>query len=241
MGFISNQAERPVTKYIDWSGDVGGFKYYDKENKKNVFLPKKFQFIPIEERSTVKGFYERTNSGIYANEVYSLKDQPLSVKSFKGGEIATGLWRDIADTVNSAGGKFCNSVYGLLLSKDGNELVNFQFYGSAIGSWIDSGIKSKDQVIVTVSTNPTKQKKGKTEYYVPTFEKKPVGDNEQLREECVEAYAKVSEYLSQYDTLQKEDTPNPSTDDGGSRFDSVPLPTDNDELSLVDEEDDLPF
>ena len=48
---------------------------------------------------TVRGWSNSSESGIYSNEVQYIGQEELNVRSFKGGEIACGLWKDIKNKV----------------------------------------------------------------------------------------------------------------------------------------------
>ena len=102
--------------------------------------PETMHIMFITDLSTFAGFSDADQSGIWANEVRNLSKDLLSVRT-RNGELATGLYKDIADKVKNAGGKFAKSIYCmLLLGKDQEpEFVNFKLYGSAVGPWIDFG------------------------------------------------------------------------------------------------------
>jgi hypothetical protein len=53
----------------------------------------------------------RAESGIYSNEVRDTRTDIIVVKSFKGGTLAEGLYKDIKDRVNTLGGQFVANCY----------------------------------------------------------------------------------------------------------------------------------
>lgn len=131
-----NKMKNPAELFIEWSGSKGVFSFWDSEKKQRIEMPSEFTFYPVAELNTVTGFDKKNNCGIYSNEVHQYKDT-LNVKSYKGGEIASGTWSDIKGAVESKGGKYCRSVYACIEGKSGWRLVNIKFATSALGSWID--------------------------------------------------------------------------------------------------------
>ena len=212
MGLFSGTEERainPAQKFIEWKGSTGRFVYYDKlrENPDGstgaqITLPETMHIMFITDLSTFAGFSDADQSGIWANEVRNLSKDLLSVRTRKG-ELATGLYKDIADKVKNAGGKFAKSIYCmLLLGKDQEpEFVNFKLYGSAVGPWIDFvnntyGRKTmEDGYSIKLSTNPLPQKKGSNTYSIPEFERI---DTKQLPQAIIDkgiqAYKDLAEY-----------------------------------------------
>jgi len=175
--FEQDTITTPVSKYIKWSGATGKFSYWDKENQKEVELPKSIKFIKIAERTTIKGYSEAEESGIFANEVKYTSKEPLTAKTFKNNKIlAEGLYKDIKDKIKTQGAKYCKSVYAYNVDTD--ELVNFQLYGSGFMPY-DSNLGEQGQVI-EVTTNPEKQKKGSNTYFIPKFTQLEV-DKEALK------------------------------------------------------------
>jgi hypothetical protein len=94
------------------------------------------------------------------------------VRSFKGGSIAEGLYRDIKAQVNSAGGKFTASCYIAFKDDKGALAVgNLQMKGAALQSWMDfrkanRGALLTKAVKITGFTNETN---GSVDYKAPTF------------------------------------------------------------------------
>src|SRR5688572_29501693 len=91
-------ARNPSTRWFEFaSGADGGFvRYYDKASEKQIALGDavnggKFLFILLDEMATVKGWHDPSESAIFANEVRDTRQDTLVVRSFKGGELASGL------------------------------------------------------------------------------------------------------------------------------------------------------
>jgi hypothetical protein len=201
----SNKQENPVSKWVEWNGTDGKFYYYDREKKEKVDMPKKFQVIGLDQLSTIKGWDESASSGVYSNEVRETTKEKLVVKNFKGDLLAEGLYQDIKGRLS--GGKFCKSVYAVLVEKGGStEIINLSLMGSALGPWIDAKINISGGFVITCGTNPESKKKGRTVYFEPTFEIKPLPEGE-VRDTVVQLDRDVLQpYLNQYLKQGEEDT-----------------------------------
>lgn len=160
-------AQSPVKKYLSWSSNDKCFTYWDKEAKENKKLPLPIKFIHYDEMATIKGWHDASGSGIYSNEVKSTKTEQLSVRAFKGGEIATGLYQDIKGKINSAGGDYYVSLYAEL----NGEVVNFSFKGAALMTWSNFSKDNRKQFLrhyINV-LSASDEKKGSVRYSVPVF------------------------------------------------------------------------
>jgi hypothetical protein len=161
-------SKNPATKFLDWKSDQKGFSYYDKGLSKNIEVSLPFKFVFLDELSTVKGWHDASTSGIFSNEVKYLSKEPMTVKAFKGGEIAKGLYNEIKDRVKNAGGHYSKSIY--IMTEDG-ELANIQLKGSATQQWgefVKANRQSITRTWVNVAT-ATESKKGKVVFSVPNF------------------------------------------------------------------------
>lgn len=225
MSLSSEEKQKnPAKKFISWKGGLGVWEYYDKEKEEKIQLDEKLYIVPLDELSTVKGWHDSSQSGIYSNEVKLLNDEELTVKSFKGGEIAKGLYKNIKGDLE--GGKFCKSVYAVLLNSNGQvvEMVNFSFMGGSLGSWIDAKVDIKEGKVVILSKNPEKQTKGATTYYVPQIVVKDKKDS--ILEECKNMDKELQEYLGQYKKANNSsnESPQSASVDNVSEEDNLDLP-----------------
>lgn len=124
----------PVTKYLNWKSNDKSFAYYDKEKGENIKVELPLKFLFLEHYHTVKGWNDASESGIYSNEVYSIGKEPLTIKAFKGGEIASGLYKENRDQIINAGGVYHRSIYAML---ENGDLVNFQLKGIGVKAYSD--------------------------------------------------------------------------------------------------------
>jgi len=171
------KTSNPATKFLQWKSNDKCFAYYDKEKGENVQVPLPFKFQFLEHFSTIKGWNDATETGIYSNEIMFTSKEELDVKTFKGVEIAKGLYKDIRSKVRDAGDKYHRSVY--VLNEDGN-IVNIQMKGAVVSAYSvfmdgdsKTGIKGHKHLIENnwVVVNKFQElKKGATKYSVPIFE-----------------------------------------------------------------------
>jgi len=186
----------PATKFIDWKSNDKSFSFYDKENKVNVPIPLPFKFVTLDEMHTVKGWSDSCQSAIYSNEVKFISKEVMTVKPFKGNEIAKGLYSEIKEKVKAAGAHYVKSIYVML--EDGS-LANIQLKGAACQSWGDFTNKNRTRLPdewVTVKS-ATEGKKGAVKYYTPdfTFDKSLT---EAEMEQADEAFGILETYLKAY-------------------------------------------
>jgi hypothetical protein len=127
-------SENPSKKFIGWKSNDKKFSYYDKEKKENTEIELPFKFLFLEQYHKMSGWNNASDSRIYSNEVYSIGKETLNVKSFKGGEIASGLYRDVKDSIKNAGAVYMRSIYIMLES---GEIANLELKGSAVAKYSD--------------------------------------------------------------------------------------------------------
>ena len=186
----------PATKFFDWKSDDKCFSYYDKEEQKNVLVPLPFKFLVLDELHTIKGWNDATSSGIFSNEVKFISKEVMTVKPFKGNEIAKGLYKDIKEKIVAAGGHYTKSIYIML--EDGT-LANIQLKGSAVQKWGEFTQKTRNRLPdewVQVAT-ALECKKGAVEFNTPefTFFKSLSEDEANLADE---AFNTLETYLKAY-------------------------------------------
>lgn len=239
MSISKPKISNPTTKFIDFKSEEVKFVFWNKEEEKNEEIKMPFYFVVLDELSTISGFCDKTQCGIFANEVHRISDEILRVRTFKGGESVTGLYKDISDEIKVLGGRFTKSVYAMLVSENGNELVNIKFRGAAFSSWLDKKINPEQYTIGIVGVR--EKQKGKVTYNVPIFKAFKL-DTERLNE-AVKLDVLLQEYLKEYknQVIEKQEsvaeTPVEKTDFLPQRPDSYTKAVNND----VSDIDDLPF
>lgn len=205
----------PSTRWFFFaSGADGGFvRYYNKEAEKNIALGDAdkggtFQFILLDELATVQGWHDPSESAIFANEVRDTRQDTLVVKSFKGGELASGLYAGIKDRIVAVGGHFVASCY--LAYKDGDKLCigNIRFKGAGLSAWMDfkkqcptkkgaDGKSLKAYYLDAVRIRGFEQlKKGGTTFRVPVFSLAPLSP--ESNNQAVALDAELQSFLADY-------------------------------------------
>ena len=162
-------SQNPATKFMAWKSNDKCFAYYDKEKGENIQVQLTIKILFMEHYHTVKGWNDASESGIYSNEVYSIVNEPMEVKAFKGGTLAKGLYKDIKEQAKNAGGVYHKSIYAMT---DEGELINISLKGAAVKSYGDFYNENKHNLLNNwIEINGTDdQKKGSVKFSTPTFE-----------------------------------------------------------------------
>ena len=165
------KSKNPAKKFLSWKSEEKCFAYYDKEKEENVLIYLPFKFVILEHYHTVKGWNDASESRIYSNEVFQIGNEELQVKSFKGGNIASGLYKDNKPSIVAAGGHYARSIYAVT---NDLEIINISLKGTGVSSYSDfindigDGNFDKNWIEVTEAKE---LKKGKVKYSIPIFKK----------------------------------------------------------------------
>ena len=204
----------PSTKFLDWKSNDKCFEYYDKEKQEKVSVPLPFKFLVLDELHTIKGWNDASSSGIFSNEVKFISKEVMTVKPFKGNEIAKGLYKDIKEKIVSAGGHYVKSIYIML--EDGS-LANLQLKGSAVQKWGEFTQKTRNRLPdewVQV-TKAIEGKKGAVKFFTPDFSfERSITEDEAMQAD--EAFNILETYLKAYLVKAEpivEETPQDDPDD----------------------------
>lgn len=162
------KSQNPTTKFLSWKSNEKCFAYYDKSTSSNVEVKLPLKFAFLEHYHTIKGWNDKSESGIFSNEVFLIGSQELTVKAFKGGEIAKGLYSEIRSKIRDAGGVYHRSIYGVL---ENGELVNLSIKGAVVSAYSDFCKEHSNKFETNwIEINSFKDlKKGATKYSVPEF------------------------------------------------------------------------
>lgn len=203
-------ARNPSTRWFEWAGgaDGGYIRWYNKDTEKQEKVEGVFTFLLLDELATVKGWHEPSESGIFANEVRDTRQDALVVRSFKGGELVSGIYTQIRDRIIALGGHYSASLY--IAYKDGEELKigNLQLKGAASSAWMefkraagtkkDANGKSVRAYFVDAIqiTGYEQEKKGGTIYRIPQFALKAV--SAETNQQAVALDAELQAFLAEY-------------------------------------------
>lgn len=200
----------PATKFIDWKSNDKCFSYYDKEiaesmkgstkdeikEKATVKIQLPFKFLTLDELHTVKGWSDSCQSAIFSNEVKFISKEIMTVKPFKGNEIAKGLYSDIKEKIKAAGAHYVKSIYIML--EDGS-LAKLQLKGASCQAWGDFTQKNRSRLPeewVTVG-KAIEGKKGSVKYSTPEFKfEKSLSEDESVMAD--DTFRILETYLKSY-------------------------------------------
>jgi hypothetical protein len=174
-------------------------RYYDKDEKKNVDVGNDFAFLVLDELGVIKGWHDASDSGITSNEVRDTTAEPFVVKSFKGGPLVQGFYRDIKDRVGNIGGQYCTNIYLAYKSATGALAIgSLQIKGAALGAWMEfRKAHRKDIIEKAVRIKGfTEGKKGKIVFRTPKFT--IVDTTEDTNAQAVALDKELQEYLNGY-------------------------------------------
>ena len=172
MGFLNRPEQKstnPTSKFLEWKSNNKSFSFYNKELKQNEEVKLPLTFLVLEEYHTIKGFSDSDQTGIYSNEILQISAEEFEVKTFKGRVIAKGVYSDIKQVVNSAGGNYNKSIYAV--TKEG-DLINISIKGAAVSKWSQFTEKgawkrlTNEWVTIEDAEN---HKKGMVAYSTPNF------------------------------------------------------------------------
>ena len=189
------KSSNPAKKFLQWKSDEKCFSYYDKETEKDVKIELPLNIVILEHYHTVKGWHDKSESGIYSNEVFSIGSDEVEVKAFKGGLIAKGLYKEIKSQIKDAGAHYSRSIYAVT---NDLEIINISLKGSGVSAYSDFikdfGDNNFDKHWVKIS-GAKEMKKGKVRYSVPVFEK---GAKIKDKSKLMPFAEELSEYMQEY-------------------------------------------
>jgi hypothetical protein len=188
----------PATTWFEWSGSSGDIRYYDKRDKKNVAVALPFTFILLDQLSTVKGWHDASESGIYANEVKDTRSEPFVVKAFKGGILAEGFYSQIRDRVIAHGGHFTANLYIAYKGETQLDIGSLQFKGAALGAWMEFNKENRADVFkkAVVIDGYNEGKKGQVVFRTPKFRLKEIAED--TNDQATDLDRQLQSYLASY-------------------------------------------
>lgn len=234
----------PATRWFEWKSSEKQFAYWDKEKEHLVLVPLPFTFIMLDRTNTVRGYSKQVGSGIYSNEVRDLREQPLIVKYFAGGEVASGFWDQIKDRVNARKGKFAINIYIAFREEGALKIGCFQATGCAVGAWIDFEKKAgKDIWNKAIQCYGAKNDKtGEVEFNAPMFALKDT--TAETNAQAVALDKELQEYFKGYfkrpstERAQPAASQNPGDDNPHNEPQPAPEPEPEPQPPV---DDDVPF
>ena len=243
----------PAQRFFEWDGADGLVCYYNKEKKENVVINLPFKFVLLNRVCSIRGWHEPSKSGIISNEIKDTREQILTVRAFKGGTIATGLYRDIKDKVVVAGGHYTANLYvAVRLDPKAKEMAvaQLQLKGAGLNAWVEFERQHRDGLYTKgiAITGKVEGKNGKIVFQSPVFEFIEI--SKETDDEAAKLQQQVADYLTRYfakSSTAKVDSaaeaPQPDAPEGADPGPAAPAaPTSPTKPQPAEpEEDDIPF
>ena len=194
----TDNAPHPCTRWIEWDGSNGEFRYYDKDQKKNVGLGDALNFILLDQLATIKGWHDASDSGISSNDVRDTRQDVLVVKAFKGGQLAAGVYQHIRDRVIAQGGYFTTKLYVAVKAGEELEIASVAFKGAALNAWVEFSKKNRADLYkkAVLCKGFNEGKKGKITFRTPIFHMKDV--SAETDSKALDCDRILQEYLKGY-------------------------------------------
>jgi len=233
----SNQVDliNPVVRWMEWNGEKGCIKFYDKDLEQKVELDGKITFIFLDQLAAIKGWNDASDSGIYSNEIKDSTKEQFIVKCFNGGEIARGFYKDIRDRIASNGGHFTASIYIAIKIGDALSIANLQLKGASLNAWIEFLKKNRKEIYksAVAITGVVEGIKGRVKFLTPIFAIKEL--SEETNKQAITLDVELQEYLKGY--LAKNTSEQPEVTSTDQPKPEPTPPSTNIDTST----DDLPF
>lgn len=194
----------PAEHFFRWAGSKGQLQWYNKEQEKNVQVKLPFEFLVLDELSTITGYHKQSESGFWSNEVRNVMNDQMYVKT-KNGPFEAGTYATLAQT-RAKGGKYAKSIYIAHKIQDKWVIGNIQASGSALSAWIEftktlnRGDLEKGKVTMIKGE---KQDAPTGPFYAPEFKYEKASSEE--NEEAIKLDRELQIYLSHYLSTPKVD------------------------------------
>ena len=232
----TDNTSHPCLRWIEWDGSNGEFRYYDKDQKKNVSLGDSLTFILLDQLATIKGWHDASESGIFSNEVRDIKQDVLVVKAFKGGTLSEGPYKQIRDRIIAHGGHFTANLYIALKVGDNLGIASIQFKGAALSAWMEFSKENRAELYKKAvrCKGFEEGKKGKIIFRTPVFGLVDVTPETDAK--AIECDKVLQEFLKSYFARTRveqavqppaatqepdDEQPQPPTGRGASHFDDM--------------------
>jgi hypothetical protein len=238
---LDNQPH-PCQRWFEWDGDQGVLKYYDKEKKESVRLPKPdFTFIVLDQTCSIRGYNDKKKISFRSNEIRDTGKDILTVKSSDSMLVAQGIYSQIRERLIAAGARFNSNIY--MAFKNGQDALSLgcvQLKGGSLNSWVEFKKKAGREIYTKAVkiTGFSEHRTGKIEYRLPVFTTVEVSEATDNQAKEIDAF--LQDYLKSYfarGTTQQVEKPEPPPP---HESDEPPM-TEPDGYNADDPENDVPF
>lgn len=233
------KSKNPASLFLRWKSEKKAWMYWDKDAKEEKLIDMGVPFIVLDMLSTVTGFNEKLNAGLWANEVRNTKTQSIVLHAGDK-EVARGLWEDVKSV---SGAKFAKSVYAMAKLDGKYQLVNFKMSGCSLGPWFDFVESVGGEHVIYGDTvccvgDTVEGKKGRNVYNSPVFVVATHDLTEDAKAEALKMDETLQKYLKAYFDAGKTTEQN-STHTGGGEPDQGAPDEEPDKIPVGDEN--VPF
>lgn len=220
MSRSNPRLRNPATRKFEWSGSKGELSWYDKELEENVQVKMPFEFMVLDQMSTITGWNARIKSQVWSNEVQSVGKNMLYVHT-KQGPLESGLYSNLAATPKQ-GGKYTKVIYIAFQDAASQEWMigKIMAVGSCLRSWIDfAGRHVVEEGKVTMTAGAAEDGIS-GQFFPPHFEWSASG--QELNNQAIVLDTKLQQYLKAYLAIPRdEEGQEVAIDDVGSEDDPV--------------------
>lgn len=235
MSFAKPEQKLEFPDTIDVELKKGHFQFYDKKKKESIQIPLPFRFVPLAERTTIRGFNKPDHKGIYSNEVKQAHEW-LHPKVFGSNRALCrpGPWKEIKEAVAAGGGRYTKAVYAVT---EAGRLIRLFLSGSPFSCWIEKGFSPEhDQCGVEVKEIGTHQN-GTATCYDPKFAKWELSKD--MLQTAIDESVKLDKFFEDYEEFKRKKQDDPAKDDAG--FDQSWESEDEVNQALQEVDDEVPF
>lgn len=123
----------PSSSWANWKDGKFVARNRDEQREEEVKLPE--SFIIVAEWRSVRGYLE-AKGWVYSNEIYSFKNDILTIRSNSWEILYEGLWNDIKDKVKAVGLKLTKNVH-YVDPDDTEKLRTFCIKWAGLKAWLE--------------------------------------------------------------------------------------------------------
>ncbi len=189
----SIELKNPSTRWFEWDGSNGGFKYYDSVAKEKGRVAYPFKFMVLDQLVTIKGYCKKDNAFYFSNEIRRAENGVLTVKTDKGVK-ASGLWNEIKSKITGA--DFCKSVYIAYFDGADLKIGNIAIMTSSLGTWIEFVAANNVEKVGVVVKSHIEDSKGNVTFKKPVYE--AIEISEATNKKAIDLDKRLQEYLKVY-------------------------------------------
>lgn len=235
----------PCQRWFEWDGENGVLKYYDKEKKENVRLPKpEFTFIVLDQTSSIRGYNDKKKISFRSNEIRDTGKDILTVKDNNAQLVAQGIYSQIRERLIASGAKFNSNIY-MAYKNGGDQLVLgcIQVRGASLNAWVEFKKKAGRDIFTKAVkiTGFTEHKTGRVEYRMPIFNLGSISEETDKQAKEIDAFLQdyFKSYFARTATQQVANAPAPAAE---HREEPTSRPSDHPADDVPENpEDDVPF